>query len=313
MSTDRRDARKPVIAVLGGTGQQGGSVVNALLDNGEFAVRVATRNRTGDSAKALAARGVDVVEADLLDPRSLQTAFDGAYGAFVVTNFWDPQQMSREVELATAAARTARAAGVDHLVWSTLPDVEKCTGGRLKVPHFSDKARVDAAVAAAGFLRHTFVQAPFYYQNLLGPLKPQALYDGHLGWAVAMDPAARVIDAADVADVGRTVAAAFGARDKLANGSYLAVSGGVYSWNDFASALNALGHDLHVHRVSPDAFDADFLGAREAREMFEYCEAFTYFGPEREKHISATSALIPQRFIGFDEWARRNMMPRAAP
>src|SRR5260370_37008924 len=134
MSTDRRDARKPVIAVLGGTGQQGGSVVNALLDNGEFAVRVATRNRTGDSAKALAARGVDVVEADLLDPRSLQTAFDGAYGAFVVTNFWDPQQMSREVELATAAARTARAAGGEHFGGCPPPPPPKRTAGRPTLP-----------------------------------------------------------------------------------------------------------------------------------------------------------------------------------
>ena len=56
-------------------------------------------------------------------------------------------------------------ASVKHLIWSTLPDCEKLTGGRLKVEHFTGKARVDAVVQTAGFPQHTFVQAPLYFQN----------------------------------------------------------------------------------------------------------------------------------------------------
>ena len=71
-----------------------------------------------------------MVKADLLDPGSLHSALAGAHGAFVVTNFWDPAQMPRETEIGTAAVQAARAAGVKHLIWSTLPDSEKLTGER---------------------------------------------------------------------------------------------------------------------------------------------------------------------------------------
>ena len=127
---------KRVITVLGGTGLQGGGVVSSLLAGGEFAVRVASRNPASDASRALAARGVEVVKADLLEPSSLAAALSGSYGAFVVTNFWDPGQGPRETEVGTAAVKAARAAGVQHLIWSTLPDVEKLTTGRLKVVHF---------------------------------------------------------------------------------------------------------------------------------------------------------------------------------
>jgi uncharacterized protein YbjT (DUF2867 family) len=59
---------RQVVAVLGGTGQQGGGVVEALLGAGKFAVRVVSRNPASSAAQALAARGVEVVKADLLDP-----------------------------------------------------------------------------------------------------------------------------------------------------------------------------------------------------------------------------------------------------
>ena len=133
---------KQVVAVLGGTGLQGGGVVDALMSAGKFAVRVASRNPASDAGRALAARGVEVVKADLLDPSTLRSALEGAHGAFVVTNFWDPAQMPRETETGTAAVQAARDAGVKHLIWSTLPDSEKLTGGRIKVAHFTGKARV---------------------------------------------------------------------------------------------------------------------------------------------------------------------------
>jgi hypothetical protein len=177
------------------------------------------------------------------------------------------------------------------------------------VPHFTSKAQVDAAVETAGFARHTFVQAPFYFQNFLGALAPQALATGGRGWMVPMNPEARVIHAGDVTDVGRAVAAAFSARDKLANGSYLAVCGGTYSWTDFVSTLNELGHDLQVLQVRPEDYDHAFPGAREFREMFQYFEACTYFGPDREKPIGAANALVPGGFTQFADWARLNMKP----
>ncbi len=298
---------KQVVAVIGGTGLQGGGVVDALLGAGKFAVRVASRNPASDAARALAARGVEVVKADLLDPGSLRSALEGAHGAFVVTNFWDPAQMPRETEIGTAAVKAARAAGVKHLIWSTLPDSEKLTGGRLKVVHFSGKARVDEAVKAAGFARHTFVMAPMYFQNFQTMMAPQPLPNGGRGWAIPIDPAARVVHAGDVAEVGRAVAAAFAAGDKLPDGSYLAVCGGTYSFNDFVGTLNSQGHKFQVMQVPPAAYDGFYPGAHEIREMFQYWAEHTYFGPEHKRYMAATNALVPGGFTSFADWARKHM------
>ena len=303
---------KQTITVVGGTGAQGGGVVDALLASGQYAVRVVSRNPASKSAETLEKRGVRVVKGNLLEPSSLRAAFEGAYGSFLVTNFWDPTQMQKETEIAKAAVKEARAAGVQHFIWSTLPDAEKLTGGRLKLRHFTGKARVDPAVEAAGFPRHTFVQAPFYFQNFLSMLAPQPLPNGGRGWAVPMDLAARVMHAGDVKDVGRAVAAAFAAGDKLRNGSYLAVCGGMYSWNDFVSTLNAQGHDVQVQKVPADVYDTFFPGAPELRETFQYFEQCFYFGPEREPRIAAAKALCPTGFIGFSDWARLHWPPTKA-
>ena len=297
------------ITVVGGTGAQGGGVVDALLASGEYAVRVVSRNPASESAEMLRKRGVQVVKGDVLEPNNLRPAFEGAHGAFLVTNFWDSTQMPKETQIGKAAVQEARAAGVQHFIWSTLPDAEKLTGGRLKLAHFTGKARVDGAVEAAGFPRHTFVQAPFYFQNFQGMLTPQPLPNGGRGWTVPMDPAARVIHAGDVNDVGRAVAAAFAAGDTLRNGSYLAVCGGVYSWNDFASTLNAQGHDVQVQTVPADVYDTFFSGATEVRETYQYFEQCFYFGPERESRIAAAKALCPDGFIGFSDWAKLHVPP----
>jgi uncharacterized protein YbjT (DUF2867 family) len=102
---------KKIIAVVGATGSQGGGLVRAILDdwNGPFAVRALTRNPDSATAKEFAARGAETVRMDLDDEASLRAAFDGAYGAFVVTNFWErltPGQNA--VRSRTSTPRTRR-------------------------------------------------------------------------------------------------------------------------------------------------------------------------------------------------------------
>ena len=109
---------------------------------------------------------------------------DRAHGVFLVTNFWDKD--TDELKQATAALRAD--AGVKHFISSTLPDVEAISSGKFKVSHFTGKARIDQIVKEAGFAHHTFVIAPFYYQNLVGSVAPQKQTDGSIGWAFPLDP-----------------------------------------------------------------------------------------------------------------------------
>src|SRR5881409_3409330 len=155
---------KKLIAVIGATGQQGGGVVRALQARGQFRVRALTRNP--DKHRELAE---EVVESDLDQPETLNAAFEGARGVFLVTNFW-AYGGADELKQATAAIRAAMDAGVKHFIWSTLPDVEAISGGKFNVPHFTGKARIYRIVREAGFAHHTFVIAPFFYQNVLGAL-----------------------------------------------------------------------------------------------------------------------------------------------
>lgn len=193
---------KKLIAVIGATGQQGGSVVRALQAQGQFKVRALTRHP--DKHRGLAD---EVVEADLDRPETLKAAFAGAHGVFLVTNFWE--QGTDEVTQATAAVRAAKEAGVRHFIWSTLPDVEAISRGTLDLPHFTGKAKVDRIVREAGFAHHTFVIAPFFYQNLAGLMAPQKQEDGTLGWVIPIDPTVRGIHMGDIREIGDIVAGAF--------------------------------------------------------------------------------------------------------
>ena len=113
-------ADKKTIVVIGATGAQGGGLARAILrdKDGPFAVRAVTRDTGSDKARALAEAGAQVVAADLDDPRSLDSAFAGAYGAYCVTFFWAHFSPERELAeakaLADAASRRRIAAG--HLV-----------------------------------------------------------------------------------------------------------------------------------------------------------------------------------------------------
>src|SRR6266850_8519806 len=133
---------KELIAVIGATGQQGGGVLRAQQAGRQFKVRALTRNP--DKHREL---GEEVVEADLGKPETLKAAFAGAHGVFLVTNFREAG--IDELKQATAAVRAAREAGVQHFVWSTLPNVEAISGGKFDVPHFTGKAKIDSIVKAA--------------------------------------------------------------------------------------------------------------------------------------------------------------------
>ena len=117
-------ADKKTIAVIGATGTQGGGLVRAIVTDpeGRFAARAITRKTDSDKARALAATGAEVVAGDADDPASLKRAFAGAYGAFLVTNFWEHFSPERELKQAASMARATKAAGVAHAVWSTLED-----------------------------------------------------------------------------------------------------------------------------------------------------------------------------------------------
>jgi uncharacterized protein YbjT (DUF2867 family) len=290
---------KKLIGVIGATGKQGGGVVRALQAGGQFKVRALSRNP--DKHRELADEGV---KADLNRPETLKAAFGGAHGVFLVTNFWE--EGTDELKQATAAVRAAKDAGVKHFIWSTLPDVEAISGGKFHVPHFTGKAKIDRIVKEAGFAHHTFVIAPFFYQNLVGSLAPQKQEDGTLGWALPLDPDVRCIHMGDISELGNIVAGAFAHPDQAGNGEYLPLVGDFMSFNEIVGTLNRQGHTLSYKQVPKEVFAAAFPGAPEVAETFRYFQAHTYLGSDSSDRIALANKIAARRPTKFSSWAKVN-------
>src|SRR5713101_6831030 len=290
---------KKLIAVIGATGHQGGGVVRALQASGQFKVRALTRNP--DKHRALAD---EVVEADLNRPETLAAAFKGAYGVFLVTT--SSLEGTDERKQGAAAVQAARDAGVKHLVWSTLPDVEVISGGKFDVPHFTGKAKVDRVVTEAGFANHTFVIAPFFYQNLTDALAPQQQADGSVGWALPLDPRVRCIHMGDIRELGDIVAGAFALPDQAGHGEYLPLVGDFMGFNEIVGTLNRQGHKFSFHQVPKDGFPPEMA------DTFGYFEAHTYLGSDWSDRIGLANRIAGRQPTTFAAWARVNVPVQGA-
>jgi uncharacterized protein YbjT (DUF2867 family) len=294
-----------LIAVVGATGQQGGAVMRALQASGQFKTRALTRNPAKHPKLA-----DEVVLADFNQPETLKAAFFGAHGVFLVTNAWEAG--AEEHKQALAAVRAAKEAGVQHLIWSTLPNVETISSGKINVRHFTDKAKVERAVSEAGFPYHTFVIAPFYYQNLLGAMAPQKQADGALGWALPLDPERRVIHMGDIAELGRIVVGAFAQPQLAGHGEHLPLVGDFLSFNEIVATLNRQGHKFSFKQVPREVFAGWFPGAADIAAMLAYFEAHTYLGSDSRDAIALANKVAGRQPTKFAAWARSKFKVSAA-
>ncbi|KAK9477273.1 hypothetical protein V1514DRAFT_283464 [Lipomyces japonicus] len=182
-----------IITIFGATGNQGGSVVRAILADPvlskQYKIRGVTRDSTKPAAKALADKGVEVVNADLSSVQSIAPVVKGADTVFLITNYWESK--SRDIEYAQGKNVTdaSKAAFVTHLIFSSLINVTKETGGSLpNVPHFDAKADIETYIRASG-VPATFVMPGYYMSNLILGLKLQQ--DGSYLWSLPVSDNAR--------------------------------------------------------------------------------------------------------------------------
>ena len=306
---------KKIIAVVGATGAQGGGLVRAILDDpdGGFAARAITRNVNSDKARALAARGVEVVAADSDDAASLERALQGAYGAYFVTNFWEHFSPEKEKMQARNLAQAAKAVGIHHVIWSTLEDTRKRVPldddrmptlmGEYKVPHFDAKGEADAYFIEAG-VPTTFLLTSFYWDNLIyfgmGP-KPGA--DGVLDFVLPMGEAKLPGIAAE--DIGRSAYGIFKGGDAYI-GKTVGIAGEFLTGAQMAAALTtALGRQVRYQAVTPAQYRAfGFPGAEDLGNMFQYKHDFEAdFCGARD--VAQARALNP-RLQTFAQWLADN-------
>ncbi|MGD8362020.1 MAG: NmrA/HSCARG family protein [Gemmatimonadota bacterium] len=306
---------KQIIAVVGATGAQGGGLARAILEDtgGPFTVRAITRNPESEKARALAERGAELVQADLDDRASLQKAFAGAHGAYCVTNYWELFSPEREKAQARNLAEAAKAAGVEHVIWSTLEDTRQWVPlddnrmptlmDHYKVPHFDGKGEAD------GYFRElevptTFLLTTFYWDNFIHfGLEPQRNEDGTLVLNLPMGE--RKLAGIAAEDIGRVAYALFKGGSKYV-GETVGISGEHLTGQEMAAAMSeALGEPVQYNPVPFDAFRAlGFPGADDTGNMFQFYHDF-------EDHFSRSRPVEPTRALNpglhsFRSWLSEN-------
>ena len=308
-------AEKKIIAVVGATGAQGGGLVRAILHDprGGFAVRAITRDAQSDKAKELARLGAEVVAADVDDEASLRKAFEGAHGAYCVTFFW--AHFSPEKELAEVGhmARAAKAAGVQHVIWSTLEDTRRWVPlsdnrmptlmGKYKVPHFDAKGEANRLFTDLG-VPTTFLLTSFYWDNFIffgmGPKKGP---DGQLAITLPMDD--KKLPGMAAEDIGKCAYGIF-KKGREFIGRTVGITGEHLTGAQMAAAFTrALGRTVRYNPVPPEVYRGfGFPGAEDLGNMFQFKRDFQEaFCGARDPAVAR--ALNPE-LQTFEQWLTRN-------
>jgi len=309
-------SEKKIIAVLGATGAQGGGLVRAILadKSGDFTARALTRDVNSDKAKALADIGAEVVAVDIDNYESLKKAFEGAYGVYAVTFFWEHMSPAKENAQAESIAKAAKADGVKHVIWSTLEDTRNWVplsdnrmpslgDGKYKVPHFDGKGESNKYFTEQN-LPVTFLLTSFYWDNFIyfgmGPKKGP---DGKLAITIPMGD--KKLPGIAAADIGKSAFGIFKKGNEFI-GKTVGISGGHLTGKQMADSFTkALGQEVVYNAVPFDVFRSfGFPGADDLGNMFQFKHDFEdYFCGVRSIDFSKS---INPSLQSFDQWLEEN-------
>lgn len=306
---------KKIIAVVGATGAQGGGLVRAIMGDagGRFIARAITRDVNSEKATELATLGAEVVAADIDDEASLAAALQDAYGAYFVTFFWAHFSPEKEKAEIRNMAGAAKAAGLKHVIWSTLEDTRQWVPlsdtrmptlmGKYKVPHFDAKGESNKVFTELG-VPTTFLFTSFYWDNLIhfgmGPKKDA---DGKLAFTIPMGD--KKLPGMAAEDIGKCAYGIFKKGSEYI-GQSVGIAGEHLTGKQMADALSvALGQEVHYNAVSPEMYRSfGFPGAEDLGNMFQFNRDFeqVFCGA---RNVDLSRVLNPS-LQTFETWLAHN-------
>ncbi|EFC37011.1 predicted protein [Naegleria gruberi] len=293
-----------LIVVIGATGKQGGSVIKHLQKQGNWKLRGITRDSNSARAKELAEQGVEIVSCNMSNKEALAEAFKGAYGVFGVTTPGRFGSVDHEKEL-TEGLNLVEAAvknNVQHFVFSSLDDVTKASGGKISVPHFTNKNKVEQEARKTNIPFKTFVYPPFFADNL-----PGMMFRLNEDRASAMIFAGvntdRKLPVFGVDDLGIVVSEVFKHPENY-NGRKLLTAGDYVSLKEMADICTTV---LNVP-TQYVAMDAETVGQRmgsEAKNMFMYFNECGYYQDNEQQAVKEARELFPG-LLTFEQYVEKN-------
>jgi uncharacterized protein YbjT (DUF2867 family) len=275
------------VLVTGATGQQGGAVVRALIARGHR-VKAISRRPESDGAKRLAAAGVEVVAGNLDDGASVAAAAEGVDAMFLMGNSYEAGT-DAETRQGIAAADAAKAAGIGHLIYSSVADAHKKTG----IPHFDSKYLVEKHIAGLG-MPYTISAPVAFMENTVAPWAIDGLRQGV--YAAALPPA-RVLQQVTIDDIGAFVATLAERREQVF-GKRFDIAGDELSGAQQAKILSeVLGRPI-TYRELPIA--AIRQQSEDTALMFEWFDRTGY-----DADIAALRRDFPDvGWHSYADWAR---------
>ncbi|MEU5697147.1 NmrA/HSCARG family protein [Actinosynnema sp. NPDC020468] len=231
------------VLVTGATGSQGGSTARALLE-ADWSVRALVRDVDAPAARLLAERGATLVRGDQLDRASLDAAVRGVDGVFSVQPTGQSvEDQEAEVRMGVNVADAAHAAGVRHLVYTSVGGVESGHG-----PSFWDtKLRIERHLTDLGLPTTVLRPVMFMENHLRGPWAAT----GELP-LIRLIPAGASVQLIAVRDIGVFAALAFGDPGYYV-GRRFDLAGDRLDRADLVAALEAkIGRALDSAPLPPD-------------------------------------------------------------
>jgi uncharacterized protein YbjT (DUF2867 family) len=307
------------IAIVGATGATAGGLARAILTDPEsgYACRAITRDPNSAAARTLSDQGATVVRADLDDYDSLVRAFDGAYGAFCMTNFFEHYSAEHETKQAANQARAAAAAGVRHVIWSTAEDTRRwypldddrmpTLHGGYKVPNWDGKGDGARFFAAAG-VPTTYLLTPFHWEAFVFGLgAPQPGPDGVRTIAMPLGEARLPGIAAE--DIGRCAYGILQDPSRFIDQT-VGIAGEHTSGDQLATGLSEVfGEPVRYQHIPAEVFRGlPFPGADLAANMFQFVAEDNGYGSRRD--VALAKSLNPS-LASFTGWvvATRGRVP----
>lgn len=277
-----------LVLVTGATGNQGGAVVQALLTQGHQ-VRALTRNAASPAAERLSKQGVEIAVGDFTDHHSLVRAARGVDALYTMSTPFE-QGVEKETAQGIAMTDAAQAAGVGHLVYSSVASADRATG----IPHFDSKYDVEKHIVSSG-VSYTIIAPVYFMENLLQPWELPNLRQGKLAQAM---PAAHLLQQIAVADIGAFAAAVIARRDTVF-GQRIDIAGDELTGDEAAAILSKVtGREFRYEGFPPEALRAQ---SEDLALMYEWFDHTGYVAD-----INGLRRDFPEvKWHDFEAWARK--------
>lgn len=304
-----------ILAILGATGQQGGSVVNFILNDPElsqrYKIRAITRDVNSEKSMKLAEK-VEVVQGDVQDRTSLKTALSGVHTVFIVTTpSFGPNALEDEYNNGKSIADVAVESGAQYIIFSTLKGIKEISGGKYSnVFPFDAKAKIEQYIRSLP-IKSAFYSGASFMENFQSQafLAPQKAADGTWVLSRHVSPQSKfpLVDA--VGDTGKFVGAILAEPDKYESKTLYGVVK-IYTMEQIAAILSkATGQTIVYKQISVKEFKEgiESFGLPPVvgdifADGFSFNEEFGYFGPDSEELVAWSAQNARGRLSTFEEY-----------